>query len=378
MSDRIPIFFAGGTGFLLRDIINGVPTLSIDIGGTIRWGSSVILQGLGIDKYAIVPGLNGRTVKFAMSGDAEDPFMSLLDPNVWDVTNINYPASMLGGNGQVGMGASITIGYNAMQTAILANVRPGQPFALAGSSQGAAVCSSCYLAGLQPGTTGPLESYRSGFLGFVGFGNPRRQRNYVAPYGVWSGSWDQAGSNTGGGGVFPATGDFRRLTNCETDKWCEFANPNDIYSSTSATGTGALWTQALDVFLNLNKSEIITYLTNGTALETVGAAFTAFGVMGQDILMVDALNRPFSMPGNGHASYSLLPPANSDGTYNATSVVDGGKTYLKASTDTCLQLGLKFLEAKARDYARSPSVLPPTPTTPSTAGWTTTLIPPAA
>lgn len=386
MTDKIPLFFAGGTGYLMRDIVDpikqanpslGVPGFSIDMGGTIRFGSTVILQGATIDKSIIVPGLNGQTMRFAMDNNSEDPFTALLDTNIWDCRNVYYPASMLGGNGQIGMGASITQGFERMRNAILA-LRPGSPFALAGSSQGAAVCSSVYLAGLQPGTTGPLEPYRSGFLGYVGFGNPRRQRDYVAPYGVWSGSWDQPGSTTGGGGAFPAFGTWRRLTNCEPTKWCEFANPRDIYSSNSATGTGQYWTQAIDVFLDLTKSGIVNYLLNWTAIETISAFVAAFGELGTEINMVDALGRTVGMPGSGHASYTLLPPANADGTYNATEIVDGGKTYLKANTDTCLQLALKFLNGKAAEYAVSPSVLPANPTTPSTTGWSTTLVPPAA
>lgn len=379
MTDKIPLFFAGGTGFYIRDVFAGLPSplLSVDIGFTVRFGKLVLFKGRTLETKAVVPGLNGKTFTFSMSGDADDPFCALLDPNIFEARNINYPASMFGGIGSgIGMGASITFGYERMKEAIMA-LRPGAPFALAGSSQGAAVCSSCYLAGLQPGTTGPLEPWRSGFIGYVGFGNPRRQRDYVAPYGVWSGSWYQGGS-TDGGGAFPSTGPWRRLTNCDPDKWCEFANPEDIYSSNASTGKDAFWTNAIDVFLDLDLQQCISYLVNNQAADTFFAFLDAFSELAKDLLVVDAIGNTIPLPGSGHNSYMLLPPANADGTFNATPVTANGKTYLKSNTDTCYQLALKFLNAKAAEHAVSPSVLPVTPTTPSTAGWSTTLIPPAA
>lgn len=373
---KIPFFFAGGTGFLVRDI-NGP---SIDIGFSIRWEKTLLFQGLGLNVSAVMPGINGRTANLILSGDSEDPFPSLLDANVWDCKTINYPASMFGGTGGITMGSSIDYGRDRMIEAITA-LPVGTKFALGGASQGAAVCSSCYLSGLQPGTTGVLESRRDDFLGYVGFGNPRRQIGYNS-FTSWNGTWYDTPSEvtTGGGGAFPPTGAYRRLTNCEPDKWIEFANPLDIYSSNGTTGKGLRWTQAIEVFLTLNLGQAVEYLLEGlaTASEVLFAAGDAFGQLAQEILLVDQVDRAFGMPGSGHASYPFMPPPNADGSYNATVTTISGKEYRKSNVDTCAQLALTWLEAKAADYIRSQPSLPVNPTAPSNAGWSTTLIPPAA
>lgn len=394
--------YACGTGFVFNDS-NG---LSIDLGGRIRWKDK-LLSGEPGDSGTIL-GINGRSAIWDLGTPSADPFPTLLDPDVWTVQSVNYSASFLGGVGFLGngfsMGASITEGVDKMIAAIKA-LPAGTYFAIGGYSQGAAVASACYLAGLQDGTTGPLASYRSRFLGGTVFGNPRRQRDYLGQHGVWSGAWDDPGSNSGGGGAFPSTGPWKRLTGCEPDKWLEFTAPDDIFSSVGTTDLGDGFSAAIDAFLDLTRSNIITTILTGLADDALRGFLCAMGdptqipswdmhlipeslrgpgsVGGRVMHMVDGAGRCFPMPGGGHVTYPILPPCDSDGTWtSSTDEVEPGDgiTYLKpkAGHDSCYQLALRWLESKAAATATAPIVLPSTPGTTATAGWSTTLIPPAA
>lgn len=380
--NQCAFLYACGTGFIFNDV-NGI---SIDLGGRIRWQGNLLFGSPG--DSGVIPGINGRSAVWDMTTPSADPFPSLLDPAVWWPQTINYPASFIGGTGLLGlsMGASINYGVDKMIEAIQ-KLPAGMDFAIGGYSQGAAVASSVYLAGLQDGTTGPLEAYRSRFLGGVCFGNPRRQRDFLGVHGTWSGGWDVPGSNSGGGGAFPATGQWRRLTNCDPDEWLEFTAPDDIFSSVGTAALGTGFTAAIDVFLDLTKSNIIAYLLGGLvgdALAGFDAAMGAENAIGKRLsYMVEGTGRTFSVGGAGHTTYPLLPPCDTDGTWtnSTTTVTPGdGQTYRKAAAghDSCYQLGLKWLEAKAAARATAPIVLPATPQTTATTGWSSTLIPPAA
>ena len=383
---KIAFFYAIGTSYIFNDL-NG---LSVDLTGTWRFRGNVI-GNRASGAVATIPGLNGSSTTWDLGSPGSDPFPAMLNQEVWTTKIIEYPASFFGGtNYGLSMGASVTFGTEQMIKAIN-DLPAGTPFAIGGYSQGAAAASGCYLAGLQPGTTGPLESRRSQFLGAVCFGNPRRAlEHYGAVGGVWNGGWDSPGSTTGGHGAFPATGPFRRLSNCES-KWAEFSNPSDIFSCvTSNTPLGLGWTAAIDVFLDLTKSQFGSYILNGLVGDALFAAQRAMfdplpftnnpiAVGKQENRFVDGANRTGSIGGGGHTTYPMLGQANADGTYAATTVSGAdGLTYLKPAGKTCYQLGLEYLEGLASQYAVAPDVLPAVPTSTSTAGWTTTLIPPAA
>ena len=291
---------------------------------------------------ATVAGLNGVTAQWdAMPQN--DPFAMLLDPDKWEVERIQYPASM------IPMSTSMTNGIDQVVD-IISNLPAGQPFALGGYSQGAAVMSTVY----NEIRYGSLTSRQSTFLGGVMFGNPRRQQDYRGPVGgTWSGLWYNEAASTGGRGSFPATGQFARLSSCEATKWVEFAYPGDVFTCNGASTLGDNWSAGNDAITDMSASEIIAYLSNlGPILDAVGAAFAK----GEESLeKYDATGQPIILGGSGHTAYPLLPP------YNV------------ATTDTCYQVALKFLEGLADEYATAPILQPS-----STAGWSTTLLPPAA
>lgn len=377
---KCAFLYACGTGFWLNDV-NG---FSLDLGGRLRWRDQLLIGEPG--QAGVVPGINGRSAVWDLSTPSADPFPALLDPNVWVTQTINYPASFLGGTGVFGqsMGASINYGVDAMIKAIK-KLPAGMPFALGGYSQGAALVSSVVLSGLQDGASGPLEDYRNRYIGAVCFGNPRRQRDYLGVHGTWSGAWDVDGSNSGGGGAFPATGSWRRLTDCDPDKHLEFTAPGDIFSSVGTSDLGNGWSIAIEVFLDLTRSNILGYVLDGLVDDAWDAAQAAMlgpnPVGGQPMYMVTGDGTNITFPGNGHVSYPLLPPCDSDGTWTSstTPITPGdGHTYLKADTDSCYQLGLRWLERKAADRATASIVMPSTPETTAGAGWSSTLIPPAA
>lgn len=295
-----------------------------------------------------VPGLNGITTTWLDGAPRNDPFVNLLDPNVFEPrVKVNYPA--LG----IPMSASINVGVNNVVNAI--NSLPkGQKFCLGGYSQGAAAMSSVYNLLRTPASS--LAARNSDFLGAVMFGNPRRQVDYRGSVGgTWSGAWDQIGSTTGGHGSFPATGAFARLTSCEPTRWIEFTEENDIFSSTGDSPAGVNWVEGNAAFLDLLNINAVL-----AALDGAQDIATAMNVGGLTLNFTDALGRLFGIGGNGHAAYPWRPPPGDP---------DGGLT--------SFQIAVKFLNSKAAGYATAPLVLPQNPTSTSTAGWTTSLIPPA-
>lgn len=395
---KCAFLYCVGTGFIINDI-NGI---SIDLSGVWRWKGGIM--GTAPSLVGTVSGLNGKSALWDLKSPSGDPFPSLLDPNVWVTKTIDYPAAFLGGPGFLGtgfsMGAGISQGVESVIQAIKA-LPDGMQFAIGGYSQGAAVMSGVYLSGLQSGASGPLSAYRDRFLGGVCFGNPRRQRNYLGVHGTWSGSWDDPGSNSGGGGAFPASGTWRRLTDCDPDQWLEFTAPDDIFSSVGTTDLGLGFTALLDAFLDLTRSDIIGSFIAGLVDDALAAFAVAMGdpmsmlfpwvrealpeslrgpgsVGGRVNYYVDGAGTPFEFPGGGHTSYPVLPPCDSDGTWTSstTPVTSGSNTHLKATKDTCYQVALRWLESKAAAVATAPIILPSTPETTADAGWGPTLLTP--
>lgn len=295
-----------------------------------------------------VPGLNDLTATWPDGNAKNDAFTNLLDPEIFEAKKVPYPA--LG----FPMSLSIDLGVQNVVQAIT-DLKSGQKFMLGGYSQGAAAMSTVYNR-LRPG--GDLHStYGDRFVGGVMFGNPRRQVDYRGPVGgTYSGSWNTPGSTSGGHGSFPTTGPYARLSGCELSRWVEFTAVGDIFSSTGDTPRELNWTGANASWLSLsNLSSIVNAFT---LPEDIAAAFNVAGVVNT---FTDAVGRVFDFPGGGHTTYPWQPPPGDP---------DNGLT--------SYQIAIKWLVSKATELAVAPILLPSQPTTPANAGWSTTLVPPAA
>lgn len=294
-----------------------------------------------------VAGVNGLTSTWSDGFPSNDCFTNLLDPNIFQAVKVNYPA--LG----FPMGLSIASGIANLQKAI--NDLPrGQKFMIGGYSQGAAVASSVELM-LRSG--GSMYSSRGAdYLGGAVFGNPRRQVNFRGEVGgTWSGAWDDPGSTTGGHGSFPATGTYARLSGCDPTRWIEFAEEDDIFSSTGDTTRGLNWTAGNGAYL---ANSLLDILSSLTGLADISAAMDLAGISNE---FTDAVGKVFLGPGNGHGAYPFRPPPGDP---------DNGLT--------SFQISIKWLTSKALEVATAPILLPSQPTTTASAGWSTTLVPPAA
>lgn len=358
-----------------------------------------------------VKGLDGTAFPWP-DGVMNDPFPFMLDLNAWEPERINYADSiaafMTGGAVVGGMGASINDGISKVIARI--NALPaGKPFAIGGTSQGAAVMSGVY----NELRYGSLTSRYPSFLGGVVFGNPRRQLNHRGEIGGdWSGAWDVAGSNSGGHGSFPATGPWARLTNCDGTEWIDFTNPLDVFASVGDSSVGTLWSEGNGVLLdftpdkvgNLLLQALLSPIMPSGLINAISYAFTQVG--GIVNYLIDAAGQQIATGGGGHVLYSFLPPANSNGVIPSTSTsvktdftatappvssvagvsnkagrvrAGAGPTsithnYLQPVGDTAYQLALKWLNDKAKVYATAPLVIPTT----GQVGWSTTITPPGS
>lgn len=302
----------------------------------------------GPGNSAVLAGLNGQTRK-VNGGPTQDAFPHLLDPSIFEVITVFYPGAFLG------MGDSIDTGIKNV-TNLVKQQPVGQKWAVGGYSQGAAVMSGVML---QTKSGGTLQSFASTFLGGVMFGNPRRANNYRGSIGgTWSGDIFVPGSTTGGHGSFPDTGPYRRLTAAECDplKWIEFAYPGDMINSVGDSPIGLSWTAANNVFLGTaDPLQWATYLAASPLIAL--AVAEVFLNRANPIPLRDAFGNTFTwLAGNGHVAYPFMPPID------------------LPNGPTCYQLALKWLTDKANESAVAPIIVPPT----TTAGWSTTLVPPAA
>ena len=427
MTTKVAFLYCTGTAYTFSAFNNAIQGVSVASGASF-WGNGTTINPGKAPVSTYASGLNGQV--YPWDGEVfNDPFPFMLDPNVWEPQRVAYADASLtflvGGRLLGGMGTSINDGVSKVIARINA-LPPGQPFAIGGYSQGAAVMSTIY----NELRTGSLTSRFPSFLGGVCFGNPRRQVNHRGEIGgSWSGAWDVPGSNTGGHGSFPATGPWARLSGCDPTKWIEFAAPDDIITSTGDSPTGTLWTRGNDALLNLIQSQyafpaVIEFITGGVLgilppvfrdvveslvpewndfTDAINAAFTLAGRVN---FFKDALNGIVAQPGAGHVIYPVLPPPNSDGSTpsiaeqittvyttagstvkngsarsragqrppSATQDVTVTQTYLSPVGDTCYQLALKWLENKAKTYATAPIVMPST----GAVGWSTSMIPPAS
>lgn len=365
MTNKIAFFYAQGTSYAFNWFGITIPPSTA--------GGSLLVSG--IPGYATVAGILGKTALWDC-GPPSDPFPFLLDQNIFESKRVDYSASFFPPS------ASINHGVTKM-IELIGKLPAGQKFAIGGYSQGAAVCSQVYKNGLLPGTTGPLESFRSRFIGAVCFGNPMRATNHRgAVGGTWSGAWDDPGSDLGGHGIFPLTGapmtsngTLNRLTFAE-DKWIELIGVDDVFACVGETTTGQLAVQAATDIMNLGRGGILSFLQSAIPkAEALGAGLQIGAI---DNFFVDAIGKTFKVGGNGHTHCGFLPPPNSDGSYNETTVTVNGVAHRKAEAPTMYQVGLDYLTTLAKEYSVAPILLPTQPTTPANAGWSTTLVPPAS
>lgn len=343
MTTRVTVFHCCGTSNL-----GGLLGIIDTFGKVVQLGTE-ILQFFGLwapTKMYTVAGLRGRTAGWNLQPPS-DPFVKLLDPEIFDARKIAYPANVLP------IGQSMRDGI-ANVTRAINDLPVGQPFMTAGYSQGAAVMSSIY----NEIRSGSLSARANDFLGGVCFGNPRRQVNYRgAVGGSWSGSLYNQAATTGGKGAFPATGEFARLTGCDTSDWLEFTAPTDIFCSVGDTLIEQRVTEALDVATNLLRQDLGYFIDQFDDL--VANFLDVAGQFAVEYTATDANGVQFACPGGGHMEYAFKPPP---GTSGATSY----------------QLAMQWMETKAAEFATAPIVLPDTPISAANAGWSTTLIPPAA
>lgn len=288
----------------------------------------------------VTAGIDGRTGVWDNT-PANDPFPTLVDPDMWTVTRIGYPAASIPMSWSIGVGVTKTV--NAI------NALPrGTKFALGGYSQGGAVMSQVY----KQIQSGSLTSRAADFLGGVMFGNPCREINRTWPGGLWSGKFNDSTVTTNGHGSFPTSW---RLTGTE-DKWWEFVNIGDSVTAVGDDTIGVNWVAAAQDLLDLNLVNYLAALANfvpakKTAIDLgMGAANAAF-------TFIDALGSVVQASGGGHASYPWQPPPG-----------------YAAGSPTSFQLALSYLKDLAQSVATAPIIVPTT----TSAGWSTSLTPPAA
>ena len=325
---RVVFFYFNGTDPLLGKI------------------GAAIGQGFGQPSLGLltVPGITNTTT-WLNGSPSNDPFTSLLDPNVFEAFHVSYPALA------IPFALSATAGITKL-IALINRLPAGQKYMLGGYSPGAVIAGTVYskIKGGEGGTKAAND-----FLGGVCFGSPIRQTNYRGEVGgTWSGAWDVPGSTTGGGGQFSPTGTFPRLTGCDGTKWIELADYDDIFTCTGNSTRGQNWTTASNIFNDITNA-LLVLPQLGAIISDVNAAFTLGSVA---LPYTDAAGRSFNFGGNGHAAYPWRPPpGNPDGNL------------------TSYQIAIKWLTSKALQYATAPILMQSSPTggSSTTAGWTTSL-----
>lgn len=371
---RAKFFYAHGTSFAFRQFQDPISEF---LGALTEIGDR-ILNPAGVHEPAAagyVAGLNGFSAPWP-GAPVFDPFCKLLDDTIWDADFVQYPANF------IAMGPSIDDGI-AYIKAKLDAMTVGTPWALGGFSQGAAVVSGI----LEEAQSGSLTAHYPYLLGGVTFGNPRRKTNWRGPIGgTWSGAWDVPdGSTTGGGGSFPDSGPWKRLTN-PPDTWAEFAAPFDMFSSVGSSNVGSAWRTANSIFLNVFQGDVLAELLRNPS-SVIDATLYAFLDIGGPVnLVIDALGQPWQQGGNGHTIYPWWPPPDANGVIPTTTVNVDGEVYRAPAGDTCYQLAIRYLNSLFGEWNTAPIVVPdPAPIEPAwsttlttasavqTAGWSTTL-----
>lgn len=377
-------FYAGGTAYFVNmmiPVLEGLNLFSLSLDGQFRVGG-LQLTTPPPAKSAIIRGATPARNSSWTLEPSGDPFPIMLDPDLWERREtINYPAAFLH------IGACIDYGCDRLFEKVK-SLKPGQKFGLGGYSQGAAVCGRAWNQGLKPGSSGRFAAYRDQWLGTVTFGSPVRQINHRGAggqYGTWSGSWFNPAITTGCGGAFPASGSSHTLLTDCPDEYVDFTAPGDVFSSHGSSTTEQNWTQAIDFALgSFDPIEFANAILNNSLGPTISVAAQMLfpGAVGMDPfealatnLFVDAAGMCFPFPGGGHTTYPMYPPCDDDGNYPLIEVEgDDGITYYAPDGKTCYQLAIEFMDDLAKPFQVAPILLP----SENTAGWSTTLVPPAS
>lgn len=355
MSDKPIFFYATGTAF--------TPTVVWE-DGKLRLDA----VGIGADGTltATIAGLNGRTAPFS-GGITNDPFPVLMNPDLWESIKVPYPASAFP------MDQSIQSGVDWLMSTITTKLPPGRPWAIGGTSQGAAVCSRIY----EEVRGGALTAWADSFLCGVCFGNPMRQVNFTNPWSSYSGAFDVPGSTTGGHGSFPASW---RLSGCDPDNWIEFTNPCEVITGVGDSPVGSWWQASNGAFL---LQTVVTPGSPGSLVFNLGTFLLGVGssLLSQGLpFLPNFLNEISKCTDPSNPGY-IGPGPVTDAAGNTAQLAGGGHVIYATNPppgwtgpETAYQLAFRHLDSLAMEWATSPTVLPPSSTL---AGWSTTLIPPA-
>lgn len=338
---KVAFFYANGTAYPPRDPVGLFKMI------TPLFGPAPKPPGL-----LVIPGLDGHNIGWMDGSPQNDPFPAMLDPDIFTAVKVEYPAWSFPMNLSIGKLVDST-------KALIGDLPKGQKFGIGGWSQGAAAMSTVY----NEIRSGSLQSRASDFIGGVAFGNPRRQLNYRGEVGgTYSGAWNVPGSTTGGGGSFPATGPYARLTNCEPSQWIEFCDVDDIFAACNGSNKdGSDWMAFCDYSVGLSQTDMMSHLGDilgGTFIKGI-EKFVKGVDGGAPRFFVDANGKSFAWPGGGHSSYPWAPPPGNP---------DNGLT--------SFQIAAKWLTLKAQQFVTAPTVLPSTPGSASATGWVSTLYPP--
>lgn len=218
----------------LSNLIPVTPGQKITLTGRAKWDS--LAGGQAKPKLFTLRGTGTRLLQTALFGNTLGNYDVMVgegvDPAKWDWVEIPYIGDSVGLLNAV----SLADGKANLMAAI--DAHDGE-FALAGFSQGAAICSEVY----KEIRSGSMTDRDADFITGVMFGNPLREQGHTIP----------GGTDPGGHGVAGAS---RRLVGSEA-RWWEFAadDPIDYFTVCGDDVQGhdyAVLAEAIWEFLFLN------------------------------------------------------------------------------------------------------------------------------
>lgn len=339
------LYYSSGPAWMWNCI--GIQLSQLGLSGNfygVTWGQTVQPPTINIKA------LDGKTIQWS-GGIPADPFPLLLDADLWQYRRVPYPPLLLN------LGPSIESGVDWVVEQVLATDK-GTPFAVGGSSYGAAVASRVY----QEARTGRLSDRRADLRAMVTFGSGMREKShtYVGSSG-YSGSADVPGDTRGGRGAFPAVADidttrwyasrFARLQNSEDLVW-DFTMPNDPVSGVS--DAAATITEVYRDGLAETPSAPADAATIMAAYSVLGKAPAGVTQDGNgQVRVTDAVSgQNYYLPGGGHPMYPFFPPPASSGSIPST-----GNTCYQIAASYLRTIGQQ-LEAELNPTFVAPTVRP--------------------
>lgn len=305
MDSRPSFYYATGTAYFLDIFGSGY--------GQIGGGSTVLVPGIA----------GGKTITWD-GAPANDPFPWMVNPKLWDAMRVKFADAAFPMNMSIAQGTKVTCD--------LIRARPGK-FALGGYSQGAAVMSNV----LKELRTGSLQARYQDLLGMVTFGNPMREVNHTWPGALWSGSFDDENSTTGGHGCFPAS---VRLVDTPSLCW-DFANIGEIITS---VGDGPLGTN-----LQFAVNFITNYADRRAFFDWLKVTLlTPFNITIKQI--EDTLNAVKAIGDHGHVSYPVEPPPGDP---------QNGLTSYQIALNYLEEIGAKWQQGSSATWTPQPTTIIP-------------------